>query len=81
MQAALFDLGFLTVEYDGMYGPKTIEAVKAFQKKNALTETGDADTKTLALLFSGSALSASATPPAPEATPEAPTSTEASKAQ
>ena len=81
MQAELFGLGFLTVEYDGMYGAKTIEAVKAFQKKNSLPETGDADTKTLALLFSGSALSASATPPAPAANPEASTSTEASKAQ
>ena len=78
MQAALFELGFLTVEYDGLYGDVTAQAVKDFQKKNSLPETGDADTKTLALLFSGSALNAAAA--APTAT-ETPATTEASKAQ
>lgn len=39
MQQRLAELGYLTVEYTGMYGEVTMEAVKAFQKANGLTAT------------------------------------------
>jgi hypothetical protein len=35
----------------GYYGPLTKEAVKAFQKRHSLTETGEVDTETKALLL------------------------------
>lgn len=60
LQAKLYDLGYITVEYDGLYGDVTEGAVKAFQKANGLQETGAVDAKTLEVLNSGSAVSASA---------------------
>ena len=51
MQQKLEELGYLTAEYDGMYGPVTVEAVKAFQTANGLDATGEADGMTLAVLF------------------------------
>lgn len=59
VQARLFDLGYLTAEYDGMYGEVTANAVKAFQKANNLQDTGEIDEKTLERLNSDSAIPAS----------------------
>lgn len=58
MQTRLAELGFLTAEYGGVYGEVTAEAVKAFQEKNGLEATGDADETTLTLLFSEDAVPA-----------------------
>lgn len=59
MQDRLHELGFLTEAYSGMYGEVTEDAVKAFQKANSLKETGKADSKTLAALYSKDAKKAS----------------------
>ena len=47
LQTKLIQLGYLTGKADGVYGTKTAEAVKAFQKANKLTADGVAGTKTL----------------------------------
>lgn len=41
----------LGLKTDGVYGPQTEAAVKAFQKTNCLSETGVVDAQTSALLF------------------------------
>ena len=58
MQQRLAELGYLTEEYTGMYGEVTMEAVKAFQKANGLTATGEADAETLTGLYSAEAKAA-----------------------
>ena len=57
MQERLVNLGYLSAA-DGIYGTKTAQAVKAFQKKNALLSDGIAGEKTLKRLYSDAALSA-----------------------
>lgn len=64
MQQRLFDLGYITqsgedTNITGYYGDVTETAVKAFQKANGLTESGEADNATLVLLFSNAAKKAS----------------------
>ena len=54
IQRALNALGF-TVKVDGTYGPKTEEAVKAFQRANNLPADGVVGTTTLQVLSSGKA--------------------------
>ena len=66
LQTRLKELGYYTGSIDGAAGSGTISAVKAFQKKNGLTQTGIADAATQALLYSTEALAAKAT-----ATPKA----------
>ncbi len=56
VQQRLVDLGYLTQSEEdsnvtGYYGEATVDAVKAFQKKNGIKETGDADAATLKALF------------------------------
>ena len=43
-------LGFSEAEQDGIFGARTEEAVKQFQRRHGLTVTGDADDKTRDLL-------------------------------
>ena len=50
LQEALIQLGYLTGKADGVYGSKTAEAVKAFQRASKLTADGVAGTKTLSKL-------------------------------
>lgn len=53
LQEQLFDLGYLDEsDIDQVYGEKTVEAVKAFQKRNGLSADGKAGEKTLEKLFS-----------------------------
>jgi len=59
VQKRLKELGYYTTAIDGDYGSKTITAVKAFQKKNGLTQTGECDSATLKKLNSDSAVAAS----------------------
>ena len=40
LQSKLIQLGYLTGKADGVYGTKTTEAVKAFQKASKLTADG-----------------------------------------
>ena len=61
MQQRLSALGYLTVEYTGMYGDMTVEAVKAFQTANGLEATGEADVQTLTVLYSAEAKAADGT--------------------
>lgn len=56
LQEQLVELGYLASgEVDRIYGEKTIDAVKAFQKRNGLTQDGKAGEKTLEKLFSDDA--------------------------
>lgn len=50
IQTKLKDWGYYNGGVDGIYGNKTFEAVKKFQKKNGLTADGIAGEKTLAAL-------------------------------
>jgi len=58
LQENLNQLGYSAGKADGSYGSQTVEAVKAFQKNNALTADGVAGSKTLKLLYGGSAQAA-----------------------
>ena len=51
IQEALIQKGYLTGKANGYCGTDTVAAVKAFQKANDLTVTGQADTETLRLLL------------------------------
>ena len=62
MQQALISLGYLNDTADGSFGANTLSAVTFFQAVNSLTADGIAGQKTLTLLYSGSALPASAAP-------------------
>ena len=62
MQQALISLGYLSGEADGDFGTKTLNAVTQFQAVNSLAADGIAGTKTLTLLYGGSALSADKAP-------------------
>ena len=50
IQSKLRAWGYYTGSVDGIYGSKTFEAVKYFQRKNGLTADGIAGTKTLQAL-------------------------------
>lgn len=50
IQTKLKDWGYYDGNVDGIYGSKTFEAVKKFQRKNGLTVDGIAGEKTLAAL-------------------------------
>ena len=58
VQRRLNGLEFFFGALDGSYGGQTAQAVKDFQKRNSLPQTGEADRQTLARLFSGDALKA-----------------------
>lgn len=49
-QAGLRGLGYRIGAVDGMAGSKTVNAIKAFQKKNKLNATGELDRKTLQVM-------------------------------
>ncbi len=52
LQEQLVEFGYLDKsDIDSVYGEKTVEAVKAFQKRNGLTADGKAGEKTLDKLF------------------------------
>ena len=57
MQQALIDQGYLSGTADGIFGVKTENAVRKFQKKHNLKADGLAGTKTLALLYQASSSS------------------------
>lgn len=57
IQTKLTNWGYLNDKIDGIYGTKTVEAVKAFQRKNGLTPdgiTGPATLKALGMSTTGS---------------------------
>ena len=58
LQQRLKDLGYYTYSCDSSYGDRTVEAVKAFQKKNGLTQDGVAGTVTQKKLYADSAIAA-----------------------
>ena len=71
LQEALIQLGYLSGTADGNYGAKTVEAVKAFQKANGLTQDGTAGEETQRILYSGNAKKAGSTAtPSPTPTPK-----------
>lgn len=50
IQTKLVNWGYFSGDVDGVYGPQTTEAVKAFQRKNGLTPDGVAGPATLRAL-------------------------------
>ena len=60
LQKKLIELGYLSGNADGIFGTKTAEAVKAFQRASKLTVDGVAGAKTLSSLQGTSGNSASA---------------------
>lgn len=60
IQSRLKEWGYYTGSVDGVYGSKTAEAVKAFQRKNGLTPDGIAGNATLAKIGISSSQSSSA---------------------
>ncbi len=58
LQRRLIALTYLAGEPDGGFGEKTGQAVKAFQKRNRLKVTGEADIATQEALYSGGAVAA-----------------------
>ena len=58
MQARLTELGYLTVEYSGIYGDIPEDAVAAFQQANGLEATGEAGVETLEKLYAADAVAA-----------------------
>ncbi len=71
LQEALIQLGYLDGKPDGTYGPKTVAAVKAFQKANGLKADGVAGTATQKAVFSGTAKAAPKATATPTAAPKA----------
>ena len=68
VQKRLIDLKYLTGTADGIFGSKSVAALKAFQRKNGLVADGVAGSGTNAVLFSYTALAADYVPiatPAP----------------
>lgn len=59
IQTKLKNWGYYNGSIDGVYGSKTYEAVKSFQRKNGLTVDGIAGSKTLAALGINSSSSSS----------------------
>ncbi|MGN1299641.1 MAG: spore cortex-lytic enzyme [Candidatus Scatovivens sp.] len=59
IQTKLKNWGYYTGNVDGIFGSKTLEAVKKFQKKNGLTVDGIVGPKTLAALGINSSSSSS----------------------
>lgn len=59
LQAKLIELGYLKGSADGVYGNKTVAAVKAFQQANKLSADGVAGQKTLTTLKGASGSSSS----------------------
>ena len=58
LQDALRELGFYTTVSSGTYDAATVSAVKAFQSKNGLLQTGIASAELQKLIFEGKPLSA-----------------------
>ena len=52
VQAALNQLGYDVGEPDGVAGPKTSEAIKAFERATGMTEVGAINPRLLAVLGS-----------------------------
>ena len=50
VQTKLKNWGYYTGAVDGIYGPKTVQAVKYFQRKNGLTQDGVVGAKTAAAM-------------------------------
>lgn len=71
LQQALIDLGYLKYKADGIFGNKTENAVRSFQKANKLSVDGLAGkaTRSLALSKSQSKSAPATKTPAPAATP------------
>ena len=69
LQQTLITLGFLSGKADGIYGNKTLNAVKAFQRSRKLTADGAAGKKTLKAVQSALASAGSTEKQAASATP------------
>lgn len=63
MQEKLIELGFLTGQADGQYGPKTKEAVTAYQRRSGLKADGIAGNETLTRLYSSDPMTSPTPPP------------------
>ncbi|MHA6298155.1 peptidoglycan-binding domain-containing protein [Devosia sp. CAU 1758] len=79
VQKKLFELQLFTGEVDGYYGPKTAEAIRAFEQRNGLTPTGANDPAVIAAILAADSAGRVSAPvvqpqavaPAPVAQPQA----------
>ncbi len=71
LQNRLAELGYYSGKADGDFGAGTANAVKEYQKMNALAETGEADSITLRNMFSDKAVAKGGATKAPAAAPTA----------
>lgn len=64
LKARLQELGYFSKDttIGGAYTESTVLAVRRFQAQNGLSETGEADERTLEALYAGDAVTARATP-------------------
>lgn len=70
LQTRLKELGYYKGSVDGICGSGTVSAIRAFQKKIGMNDTGKADAATQAVLYAGTAPRADATAtPRPTVTP------------
>lgn len=60
LQYTLYELGYYDGKVDGVFGSSTSDAVRAFQERNGLSVDGKAGSKTLAKMYSSSAVPAQA---------------------
>ena len=69
LQQALIDLGFLKGKADGIFGNKTEDAVRRFQRANKLKADGLAGKQTQAVLFADLSVVPASDPPAESSDP------------
>ncbi|MBQ6235596.1 MAG: peptidoglycan-binding protein [Clostridia bacterium] len=70
-QQKLYKLGYIrSSQITGYYGETTVEAVKTFQKRNGITQSGEINAKTLEKLESGNAKAAATATVKKTATPK-----------
>jgi peptidoglycan hydrolase-like protein with peptidoglycan-binding domain len=79
VQKKLFELQLFTGKVDGYYGPKTAEAIRAFEQRNGMTPTGANDPAVIAAILGADSTGRVSTPvvqpqavaPAPAVQPQA----------
>lgn len=66
VQKKLFELGLFTGKVDGYYGPKTAEAIRAFEQRNGMTPTGALSSGVVAAILGADSAGRVTTPTAPQ---------------
>lgn len=67
VQKKLFELQLFTGKVDGYYGPRTADAIRAFEQRNGMKLTGSTDAAVLDAILSSDASGRATIAPAPQA--------------